>query len=97
MPLAAGVFTFEANKHAMLSYQWDDQDTVVQVREYFAQRRIPTWMDIDGGMAGDIYDSMAAGVSNAAVVVAFLSQRYQGSENCQVSEHTQALHCEIHA
>ena len=54
-------------------------------------------MDVDGGMAGDIYDSMAAGVSNAAVVVAFLSQMYQDSENCQVSEQKQAIHCEIHA
>lgn len=35
-------------------------------------------------MQVDIYDSMAAGVANAAVVVAFLSQRYQDSVNCQL-------------
>ena len=38
-------------------------------------------MDIDGGMDGDLYDSMAVGVANAAVVVAFIDSRYQVSEN----------------
>ena len=37
-----------------------------------------------GGMAGDIYGSMAEGVSNASVVVCFLSQKYQESENCRL-------------
>eukprot|EP01045_Picozoa_sp_COSAG04_P047641 COSAG04_NODE_17886_length_456_cov_1.689076_2_plen_70_part_01 len=37
-----------------------------------------------GGMAGDIYGSMAEGVSGAFVVVAFMSQQYQESENCRL-------------
>jgi hypothetical protein len=41
-------------------------------------------MDVDGGMNVDMFDSMAQGVSNAAVVVAFISQRYQDSENCKL-------------
>ena len=41
-------------------------------------------MDISGGMGSDIYDSMAAGVSNASVVTAFMSQKYQDSENCML-------------
>jgi cytochrome c-type biogenesis protein CcmH/NrfF len=35
-------------------------------------------------MQVDIYDSMAQGVSKAAVVIAFMSQRYQDSENCRL-------------
>ena len=36
------------------------------------------WLqDIDGGMQSNIYDSMAQGVSKAAVVIAFIDQRYQ--------------------
>ena len=65
-------------------YQWDHQDQVISVREHFAALGIPTWMDIDGGMQVDIFDSMAQGVANAAVVVAFISQRYQDSENCKL-------------
>lgn len=58
------------------------QTDVLAVREHFAKLGIPTWMDIDGGMMVDMYDSMASGVANAACVVAFMSQRYQDSENC---------------
>ena len=41
-------------------------------------------MDIDGGMQHDVYESMAAGVENAACVVCFLSQKYQESDNCKL-------------
>ena len=37
-----------------------------------------------GGMAGDIYGSMAEGVSNASCVVCFMSQKYQESDNCKL-------------
>jgi hypothetical protein len=38
-----------------------------------------------GGMRSDVFDSMAEGVENAACIVPFICQRYQDSENCQVS------------
>ena len=62
----------------------DSQEQVMSVRQHFAALGIPTWMDIDGGMQVDIFDSMAQGVTKAAVVVAFISQRYQDSENCKL-------------
>ena len=34
----------EGQKHVMLSYQWDDQEQVVRVREYFESLGCPTWM-----------------------------------------------------
>ena len=73
-----------ANKHAMISYQWDDQDRVIAARETLVRLGVPCWMDIDGGMQQDIYESMAEGVENAACVVCFLSQKYQSSENCKL-------------
>eukprot|EP01043_Picozoa_sp_COSAG02_P013687 COSAG02_NODE_552_length_20429_cov_28.014068_9_plen_545_part_00 len=45
-----GGFSFEGGKHAMFSYNWDDQSVVVRVREHFQSLGVPTWMDIDGGM-----------------------------------------------
>ena len=41
-------------------------------------------MDISGGMGTDVYESMAEGVSNASVVVCFMSQQYQESPNCML-------------
>ena len=40
--------------------------------------------NIDGGMGGDIYQSMAEGVQGAAMVICFMTQPYQDSENCQL-------------
>eukprot|EP01046_Picozoa_sp_COSAG06_P050892 COSAG06_NODE_8178_length_2247_cov_2.238827_1_plen_674_part_01 len=73
-----------AGKHAMISYQWDDQSKVIAARESLTKLGVPCWMDVDGGMQQDIYESMAAGVENAACVVCFLSQKYQDSENCKL-------------
>jgi hypothetical protein len=69
-----------ANKHAMISYQWDDQDRVIAARKTLTKLGVTCWMDIDGGMKQDIYESMSEGVENAACVVCFISQRYQDSE-----------------
>jgi hypothetical protein len=74
-----------SRKWAMISYSWDFQQQAIRLRqELNARRGIPTWMDIDGGMSEDIYDSMAAGVAGAACVVALLSQSYQDSANCKL-------------
>jgi hypothetical protein len=71
-------------KHAMLSYQWDHQAIVRKTRNSLARHEIKTWMDIDGGMQRDLFESMAQGVEGAACIVSFLSQRYQDSENCKL-------------
>ena len=75
-------------RHAMLSYAWGkDQEIqahVIRVRKALVQRGIDCWMDVGGGMKTDIYDSMAEGVENAAVVICFMNQSYQESENCQL-------------
>ncbi len=64
-------------KHVMLSYEWNIQELVKQIHDALKARGMPVWMDIGGGMQGNIYDSMAQGVDNAAVVVSFLSPKYQ--------------------
>ena len=77
-------FTFEGGQHAMFSYNWNEQELVLKVGSHLRTLQIPVWIDVDGGMASDIYDSMAQGVAGAAVVIAFMSQRYQDSENCKL-------------
>ena len=69
-------------KHCMISYSWDDQAKAIKIREALQARKVNTWMDIDGGMEVDIYDSMAKGVCGASCIVALLSQSYADSDNC---------------
>ena len=71
-------------KHAMLSYQWDNQDNVTRVRGLLEQAGVRCWIDIDGGMQSDIYDSMAEGVQGAACVICFMTPAYQDSANCKL-------------
>ena len=75
--------TLHGEKHAMLSYQWDHQTEVLRARKLLGERGVKCWMDVDN-MAVDIYDSMAAGVQGAGVVVCFMSQKYQDSPNCKL-------------
>eukprot|EP01052_Picozoa_sp_SAG31_P021337 SAG31_NODE_1645_length_7652_cov_2.069906_2_plen_249_part_00 len=72
------------DKWCMLSYTWDHQEEVKSAHDMLKARGIPTWMDVDGGMQTDIYDSMAEGVGNAAVVIPFMGYKYQVSENCKL-------------
>jgi hypothetical protein len=71
-------------QHVMLSYEWSHQAQVKRAYDLLTRRGVRCWMDITGGMSSDIYDSMAAGVSNACVVVCFMSQAYQDSQNCML-------------
>ena len=71
-------------KHAFLSYQWDVQEQVKTIKGLLNDRNVKCWMDIDGGMKSDIYDSMAEGVQGAACVVCFMTQAYQDSANCKL-------------
>ena len=72
--------TVADGKHVMLSYQWDHQAQVKRAYDMLTRLGVKCWMDIAGGMSADIYESMAEGVSNASVVVCFMSQKYQDSE-----------------
>ena len=75
-------------KHAMLSYSWgkqlETQEKVKRTRDRLVERGVDCWMDIDGSMSIDIFDSMARGVENAVVIVCFLNEDYQESSNCQL-------------
>ena len=56
--LAAGQSGAATGRWAMLSYQWDHQAEVVKVRQRLSASGISVWMDIDGGMSSNLYDSM---------------------------------------
>ncbi len=43
-------------KHIMLSYQWDAQRLVKVVYSGLEAAGLPVWMDVQGGMKGNIND-----------------------------------------
>lgn len=42
--------------HIMLSYQWDDQTLVKKVYDRLMENGFQVWMDIEGGVSGNIND-----------------------------------------
>ncbi|XP_067041587.1 uncharacterized protein [Acropora muricata] len=68
--------------HVMISYQWDAQQVLVEVKNKLQASGYRVWMDLEQ-MGGSTLDAMAKGVENAAVVLVCVSQRYKESPNCR--------------
>jgi len=68
--------------HVMISYQWDAQELLVEVKNKLQKSGYRVWMDLDH-MGGSTLEAMAKAVENAAVVLVCVSQRYKESPNCR--------------
>ena len=72
-------------KHVMISYQWDVQKSMIQLKNHLQAQGYKVWMDIDE-MGGSTLESMAKAVENACVVLVCVSQKYKESPNCRSGE-----------
>ncbi|XP_048584283.1 uncharacterized protein LOC5504951 [Nematostella vectensis] len=68
--------------HVMISYQWDVQDVMIQVKELLQANGYHVWMDIDQ-MEGSTLEAMANAVEKSAVVLMCASRKYKDSVNCR--------------
>ena len=75
-------FFISDTKHIMISYQWDVQTLVIQLKNRLQADGYKVWMDIDE-MGGSTLESMAKAVENASVVLVCVSQKYKESPNCR--------------
>ncbi|CAF3759051.1 unnamed protein product [Rotaria sp. Silwood1] len=73
----------EHGLHVMLSYHWDNKELVSRIYKVLKSKNIPVWMDIHGGISFNLFQSMADGIENAAVVCCFMTPKYQTSRNCE--------------
>ena len=68
--------------HVMISYQWDAQEVLVEVKNKLQASGYRVWMDLEQ-MGGSTLEAMAKAVENAAVVLVCVSERYKESPNCR--------------
>ncbi|XP_052236326.1 uncharacterized protein LOC127848073 isoform X2 [Dreissena polymorpha] len=68
--------------HVMISYNWEDQKLIKNVRDILKSNGYEVWMDIDC-MHGSIFDAMSSGIEKAHVVLFCLSEKYKDSKNCR--------------
>lgn len=71
-------------RHIMLSYEWGTQQLVKEVFDELKQLKLNVWMDIEGGVTGDINRDMACAVENAGALLVFMNTGYQNSRNCEM-------------
>lgn len=68
--------------HVMISYQWDSQEVLVEVKNKLQANGYRVWMDLEQ-MGGSTLETMAKAVENASVILVCVSQRYKESPNCR--------------
>uniref|UniRef100_H2XPZ8 TIR domain-containing protein n=3 Tax=Ciona intestinalis TaxID=7719 RepID=H2XPZ8_CIOIN len=70
------------SQHVMISYQWDVQPMMLQVRNKLKENKFKVWIDVDR-VEGSILSAMADAVENASVVVVAMSEKYKNSNPCR--------------
>ena len=68
--------------HVMISYQWDAQEVLIEVKNRLQANGYRVWMDLEQ-MGGSTLEAMAKAVENSSVVLVCVSQRYKESPNCR--------------
>ena len=74
----------------MISYQWDSQATVLQVRDKLKTAGFTVWIDVEE-MKGSTLESMASAVENCTVFVMTVSRKYLESPNCRAGKGRRTL------
>ena len=68
--------------HVMISYQWDSQKVLVELKNRLRASGYRVWMDLEQ-IGGSTLDAMAKAVENSSVVLVCVSERYEESPNCR--------------
>ena len=71
-----------SGNHVMISYQWENQKVLIEVKNKLQALGYRVWMDIEQ-MGGSTIEAMAKAVENASVVLICVSQKYKQSPNCR--------------
>ena len=74
--------TKATGNHVMISYQWDSQEVLIEVKNRLQASGYRVWMDLEQ-MGGSTLEAMAKAVENASVVLVCVSHQYKESPNCR--------------
>eukprot|EP01147_Barroeca_monosierra_P003632 gene3632-6211_t len=84
-----------SGKQVMLSYCWNEQDLVLQTRNFLKARGVSTWMDV-AEMSGSTLEAMSRAVETSHTIIIFFSKGYKDSANCRTeAEYAYQLKKEI--
>ena len=74
----------------MISYQWDDQEYCIKMKDYLIGVGYQVWMDIEN-MHGSILDAMSSAIERSICIIMCMSHKYKESINCKLE--AEYAHC----
>ena len=66
----------------MLSYQWDSQSLVKEIKSFLETNGLRVWMDVNE-MYGNINIRMKNAIKRSKIILLFITKKYEDSHNCQ--------------
>ena len=72
----------DSEERIMISYQWDTQETMLQVKTELESQGLQVWMDVEQ-MKGSILETMARAIEKSSLILIAMSRKYQNSPNCR--------------
>ena len=66
----------------MLSYQWDSQAFVKEIKSFLETNGLRVWMDINE-MYGNINIRMTNAINHSKIMLLFITKKYEESHNCR--------------
>ena len=66
----------------MLSYQWDSQSFVKEIKSFLETNGLRVWMDVKQ-MYGNINIQMKNAINHSKIMLLFITKKYEESHNCQ--------------
>ena len=69
-------------KHIMISYNWEQQPLMLNIRDSLKGCGYKVWIDVDK-IGGSTLQAMASAVENSAVILIAVSRKYKESANCR--------------
>jgi len=73
----------DAEKHVMMSYNWENQALIMRIKKALQEQGIKVWMDVDD-LKGSTLQAMADAVEKSVCVIMAMSEKYQESPNCRL-------------
>ena len=68
--------------HVMISYQWDNQEVLIEVKNRLQASGYRVWMDLEQ-MGGSTLEAMAKAVEDSSVILVCVAKKYKESPNCR--------------
>jgi hypothetical protein len=69
-----------------ISYQWDSQKEVIEIKKFLDENNITNWFDRTNlnCKEGDLHPQLSKGIEESEIFIPFITKKYDTSANCRL-------------